>query len=91
MIFIGIMVFIGIAKKQGRRYWLHCLAAYGVQTAFHVCFNENYGGIVSRHITSNTASDMFWIIPVVVLGWATPIWLVRRGYTRPAPKVTPAE
>jgi len=92
VIFLAIVVVLGLAGRQGHRYWAHALAAFGMQVVVGFLF---YGGgtlddptrdglitaMVRQAANDGPMMGVFGLF-VIALGWGVPIWLVVRGYKR---------
>lgn len=94
MIFILVLVLIGLIKKQRAAYWYHACAAVFVQVIVSVLcrgggtLQDPSGDGPIAHLVRVAVNDgpligVFAIL-VIALGWALPIWIVRRGYVGPS-------
>ena len=90
LLFAACIVLIGLFKRQGKRYWLNGLAALALQAVVSALFNgggtleDSTGdGILTAMVRAATNDGPImgvFALFVIILGWAVPIWIVRRGY-----------
>ncbi len=99
MIFIAIVIILGLATRQPRRYWAYAAAAVAVQLLTGFLFagggtleDPTGDGLITAWIrrATNDGPQMGLVgLGVIALAWGVPIWLVARGYQKKRSSASP--